>query len=162
MRVLAFILILFFLVGCNQHTTENKKNEAIIDSLKQQLAATYKPGFGEFMSGIQMHHAKLWFAGQNKNWELADFEIHEIGEALEYLKKFCTDRPETKSLAMINAPMDSIIKSVEQKNPALFNSSFTLLTNTCNNCHIETKHGFNKVIIPIAPPVTNQDFKPVQ
>ena len=35
------------------------------------------PGFEEFMSNIQAHHAKLWFAGQNHNWKLADFEIHE-------------------------------------------------------------------------------------
>src|SRR5678815_534119 len=93
------------LVACNQpgKTAQLQKQ---IDSLKQQLANMYKPGFGEFMSGIQVHHAKLWFAGQNQNWPLADFEINEIKEALEDIPKYCADRPEVKSLPMINVPLD--------------------------------------------------------
>ena len=94
------------------------------------------------MSGIQMHHAKLWFAGQNENWPLADFEIHEILEALEDIQKFCVDRPESKSIGMINPAIDSISYAIQQKNLQLFKNSFTLLTNTCNNCHKATEHGF--------------------
>jgi hypothetical protein len=26
------------------------------------------------MSGIQVHHAKLWFAGDARNWKLAEFK----------------------------------------------------------------------------------------
>ena len=39
------------------------------------------------MSGIQVHHEKLWFAGTAKNWRLADFEIHEIMEAVDDIAK---------------------------------------------------------------------------
>src|SRR5689334_4746808 len=106
--------------------------QAIIDSLQKQLNETYKPGFGASMSGIQTHHAKLWFSGVNQNWPLADFEVHEIQEALEDIQKFCGDRPESKSIGMINPPIDSINNAIQQKNPQLFKSSFTLLTNTCN------------------------------
>jgi hypothetical protein len=136
--------------------------QATIDSLQKQLNETYKPGFGEFMSGIQTHHAKLWFAGQNQNWPLADFEVHEIQEALEDLQKFCSDRPELKTIEMINPAMDSVNNAIQQKNPQLFKSSFVLLTNTCNNCHKATEHGFNVVTVPTNLPVVNQDFKPVK
>jgi hypothetical protein len=63
---------------------------------------------------------------------------------------------------MITAPIDSVINSIQQKNPQLFKSGFVLLTNTCNTCHKATEHGFNVIIIPTNPPVTNQDFKPVK
>lgn len=110
------------------------------------------------MSSIQMHHAKLWFAGKNGNWELAEFEIGEIQESLDDIKKYNQDRPEIKEIPMIDIPMDSLKAAITAKNAEQFKNSFNLLTNTCNNCHSITKHGFNKIKIPDTPPVTNQVF----
>src|SRR5258705_5044844 len=101
-KCLLSIVVALMTISCNQESDKVQKMQATIDSLQRLLTESYKPGFGEFMSGIQMHHAKLWFAGQNDNWELADFEIHEIQEALEDVQKFCNDRPEAKSITMIN------------------------------------------------------------
>lgn len=134
--------------------------QSTIDSLRKELAAAYKPGFGEMMSGIQAHHAKLWFAGLYQNWELAGFEMHEIQEGLENIEHYCSDRPETRSLSMLNAALDSMNNSIAKTNIELFKKSYILLTTGCNNCHKETAHAFNVVTIPVAPPVTNQDFKP--
>jgi hypothetical protein len=44
------------------------------------------------MSSIQVHHAKLWFAGQNQNWELADFEMHEIAGIDDAIKEYQSER----------------------------------------------------------------------
>jgi hypothetical protein len=84
-------LIIFLIItnesqACDQQTDNNKILQNRIDTLEKKLSDTYKPGFGEFMSSIQVHHSKLWFAGQNQNWKLADFEIHEIMEAIENIK----------------------------------------------------------------------------
>jgi hypothetical protein len=114
------------------------------------------------MSDIQMHHAKLWFAGTNNNWKLADFKAHEIEEALEDLQKFNTDRPETKVIGMINPAIESISDATNQQNQQLFKIHYVLLTNTCNNCRQATEHGFNVITIPATPPISNQSFKPVQ
>ena len=157
-----FLILSFFVLGflsCNQQNN-SKELHTRIDSLEKKLANSYQPGLGEFMSSIQVHHAKLWFAGENENWPLADFELHEIAEALDDVKNFNSDRPEIKSLTMIDAPLDSISKSVQQKNVSTFKSNFVLLTTTCNNCHRDTDHGFNVVKIPDTPPFSNQDFKP--
>jgi hypothetical protein len=35
------------------------------------------------MTATQLRHAKLWFAGRHKNWDLAAYEINEIKEGLE-------------------------------------------------------------------------------
>lgn len=157
-----FTLVVLVLVSCNRQSKEVRQKQSKIDSLQKQLAETYKPGLGDFMLGIQLHHAKLWFAGQNQNWPLADFEIHEILESLDDIHKFCNDRAEVKALGMINPPLDSVTNAVQQKNVQLFKNSFILLTNTCNSCHQATAHGFNVVTIPTNLPVVNQNFSPIQ
>lgn len=162
MRSFAAILFVWFLFGCTPGNSETKKLQAKVDSLENELSKTYKPGFGEFMSGIQVHHAKLWFAGTNQNWALADFEIHEIQESLEDIKKFCSDRPEARSVSMIDPAMDSVSLAIRQKDPGLFKNNYTLLTAACNDCHKATEHAFNIITVPTNLPVVNQDFKPVQ
>lgn len=158
MRHILLIILTFVFFACNQQT-DNKVLQNRIDSLESKLADTYKPGFGEFMSGIQTHHSQLWFAGQNENWKLADFEVHEIMEAIEDIQKFQTERKESQMIGMINPALDSINNAIQQKNPALFKSSYTLLTYTCNNCHRAADFEFNVVKIPDTQPFSNQDFK---
>jgi len=162
MRRLSLIILNFGLFACNHHTDNTKILQSRVDSLKIKLEDTYKPGFGEFMSNIQAHHSKLWFAGKSKNWKLADFEIHEIKEAIYNIQKFQTGRKESQMIEMINPALDSVNNAIQRKNPALFRSSYSLLTNTCNNCHRETKFEFNVVKIPDSSPFSNQEFKLVK
>jgi len=150
--------VILFLAACNHQSDNSNRLQQQIDSLKNKLNKTYKPGLGEFMTEIQLHHAKLWFAGKNANWELANFEMGEIRESIDAIQQYCTDRPEIRELPLINPPLDSLKMAITGRNKILFNSSFILLTNTCNNCHQVTKHGFNIIRIPDTPPVTNQVF----
>ena len=148
------------LFSCNRQSSNTAILNKKIDSLQTQLNNSYKPGLGEFMSQIQIHHAKLWFAGKYENWPLADFEVGEIREALDDIPKFCADRPEVKSIDVIEPAMDSLSAAIKAKDQRRFDSSFTLLTATCNDCHKATNHGFNQIKIPDVPPVSNQVFKP--
>src|ERR1041385_1236314 len=127
MKTIILLLFASLFFSCNSSQKDIKKLEARLDSVQKNA---YKPGFGEFMSNIQVHHAKLWFAGQNNNWPLADFEIHEIMETVDALKKYQADRVETNSLSMIQGPLDSVNGSIEKKDPLAFKNSFVLLTNT--------------------------------
>jgi hypothetical protein len=158
MKPILIFLVLICLTSCVQQNADIQKLQVKVDSLGTELKDTYKPGLGEFMMGIQMHHAKLWFAGINKNWELADFEVHEIGETLDDIKKYCTDRPEVKSIRMIDPAIKSIGEAIQRKDVQLFRAGFTELTSDCNSCHKDNKHGFNVISIPTSLPVTNQKF----
>lgn len=158
--MLLLLPAVFLFASCNNQTNENQQLRVRIDSLQQKLNDTYKPGLGEFMLGIQLHHAKLWFAGINKNWKLADFEVHEIGETLDDIKKYCTDRPEVKSIGMINPAINSINEAIKKKDLTLFKKGFIMLTDNCNDCHKDNQHEFNIITIPTASPVVNQEFKP--
>jgi hypothetical protein len=159
MRQCILALLFFFLFACNQQGNNTDVLQQRIDSLRSRIDSAYTPGLGEFMSSIQMHHAKLWFAGKNGNWELANFEMEEIRESIDDIQKYNTERPEISSIPMILPPLDSLKIAIAAKNIASFKSSFILLTNTCNHCHRATKHAFNIIKIPDGPPVTNQVFE---
>ena len=156
--IFLFAAILFF--SCNQGQKDAGQLQIRIDSLQQLVNKSYKPGLGEFMLGVQQHHARLWFAGTYQNWPLADFEVHEIGETLDDIKQYCTDRPEIKSLGIIDPAINSISKAIKQKDLEQFKKAFTELTADCNTCHKDNQHGFNVIVIPTGLPVENQNFKP--
>ena len=160
MKQTAYLILTLALFSCRPPGTDNEVLQRQIDSLRGQLADAYKPGFGEFMSNIQAHHVKLWFAGKNENWALADFEIHEIMEALDDIEKYQTERKESQLVGMIHPALDSVNVAIENKDAALFKDTYIALTNTCNRCHRAADFGFNIVKIPDAQPFSNQEFKP--
>jgi hypothetical protein len=162
MKLIYLLLLAALLAGCKPPSNNNQQLKKRIDSLELKGANSYKPGFGEFMSAIQAHHAKLWFAGTSKNWKLADFELKEITESIEDIKQFETDRKETKTIGMIEPALDSVALAVSKNDEPLFEKHFKQLTNTCNSCHKANEFEFNVVKIPTVQAFSNQEFKPVQ
>ncbi|MFA6542152.1 MAG: hypothetical protein WCT99_11165 [Bacteroidota bacterium] len=152
-----FLILPLLLAACGDSAKIHQLQEQI-DNLEVQSANSYKPGFGEFMSGIQIHHAKLWFAGKNRNWDLARFELGEIGETVDAIQKYQKERKESESLPLLAPALDTLRTAVDRHDVNLFVKSFTALTNTCNSCHRSVKFGFNVVTIPSSPPFSNQDF----
>ena len=148
------------LAACSQQPGKSQLMQIQIDTLQKKLDNSYKPGLGEFMMAIQLHHAKLWYAGINENWKLANFELQEIQETLEDVRKYNADRPEVKMAGMIDPPLDSLDAAIRQKDEKLFERDFVVLTATCNNCHKATEHEFNVITIPASLPVSNQNFRP--
>ena len=47
----------------------------------------YSSGIAEIMIMTQIRHAKLWLAGDVRNWDLADYQIDELKEGLEDVVK---------------------------------------------------------------------------
>jgi hypothetical protein len=159
--ILIFTIIFFLaaeLISCSGTQDNTRMNERV-DSLERKLTDSYKPGLGEFMIGIQIHHAKLWYAGQNRNWELAGFETDEIKEIIADIHTYQSQRKESKMTVMLSPALDSMNLAIQQKNLTGFIRSYNLLTNTCNNCHRASGFGFNVVKTPESPPFSNQDFK---
>jgi hypothetical protein len=128
------------------------------DTLSKPVSNPYKPGMGDFMLNIQIHHAKLWFAGQAGNWRLANFETGEIQEGLEDVQHYCADRHDVKQISKIIPALEAVNKSIEQKDKALFKIRFNLLTNSCNSCHKAANHDFIVIKVPDVPPFSNEEF----
>ncbi len=50
------------------------------------------PRLADLMNeAMQVHHTKLWFAGQASNWVLADYEMKKIKETIEEIKETIVD-----------------------------------------------------------------------
>ena len=122
----------------------------------------YVPGLGEFMGAIQMRHAKLWFAGKAKNWQLAAYELDELKEAFEDAAKY---QPEFKGKPiaeligrMTNVPMTSLEKAIAAKDIAGFTKALDQLSSACMSCHQATGYGFISIQRPTSPHLTNQRY----
>ena len=157
----AGLLLLGGLTSCGGNDQRTAALNERVDSLETAIAHAYRPGLGEFMSGIQVHHVKLWFAGTNANWKLADFEVHEIMESLDDIKTYASDRKETAMIEIIDPALDSVNVAIAKQDTALFRSAYRSLTNSCNSCHQATDHGFNVITVPTSPPFSDQRFAPV-
>ncbi|MEZ5034486.1 MAG: hypothetical protein R2796_05825 [Chitinophagaceae bacterium] len=161
MKNIYFCLLLFFSLSC--HTKSAAHDQSAIKDLQNKISHIYQPGFGDIMSIIQIHHAKLWFAAVQHNWALANFEIGEIKEGIEDIEQYKKEEhgDYVAAMKMIDEPIDKVAKAIEQKNDSAFHKNYILLTNTCNTCHQATGHAFIQIKVPDYSPAINQEFSPM-
>ncbi|MDB5124873.1 MAG: hypothetical protein JWP94_3002 [Mucilaginibacter sp.] len=156
---LSLALPFSIMVGCEQSGSEKVDLKTRIDSLQNKLNSSYIPGTGAIMNTIvQPHHLKLWFAGQHKNWALAEYERQELMGGFEKIQKYHKDKPEATAVAMIFPAMDAVEKAIRDKDAAAFKNNFVVLTNTCNTCHKALKYEFNVIKVPTTNSFGNQSF----
>ena len=124
----------------------------------------YSPGIAEIMIATQIRHAKLWLAGDARNWALADYEIDEIKEGLEDVVQYFPvykDMPVGKMIeATIMAPIEEVEKAIKSRDRAKFVSAFDKLTTACNSCHQAANRAFIVIQRPSAATFPNQSFAP--
>jgi hypothetical protein len=124
----------------------------------------YVPGLGEFMGGIQLRHAKLWFAGQAQNWPLASYELDEILEAFDDIAIYQPqiDNKPAKQLidTTVGKPLERLKSSISSKDAAGFVTAFDSLSQACSACHASAHHDFIVIQRPESIPLTNQRFSP--
>lgn len=116
------------------------------------------------MGDMQRFAEKLYFAGQARNWELAEFYLHEIEETSEeIIAAGVVDEGVAVSSfmkAMLPPSIATAKESLKARDSAQFLSSYEGLLSSCNACHQSAKHGFVKIIVPRQPTYQNQDFSP--
>jgi uncharacterized membrane protein len=116
---------------------------------------------------VQPRHVKLYYAGRDKNWELAAFELRELrasfrraGQAIPTYRM----QDVNKAVETITAPhLDRLDKAIAARDSALFARAYGTLTNSCNACHSAMEHAFLVMKVPDAGVVSeysDQDFRP--
>ena len=130
------------------------------DSDRPQSA--YVPGLGDIMGATQMRHAKLWFAGQNGNWQLAGYELGEIKEGFEVAVTLHPNFMGVPVSSLITAftakPLDALVSAIAARSKDDFTKAFDQLTSGCNGCHHAANKPFIVINRPSVPPVSNQVF----
>jgi cytochrome c1 len=120
---------------------------------------TYVPALGDIMSAAQFRHIKLWFAGKQKNWELARYELEQVRTSLEEAATHYHAIPADYVGATVD-PIKTINGAIEAKNSAQFVRGFRELTAACNACHKGIGRGFIVLQVPTSSPFTDQSFAP--
>jgi hypothetical protein len=130
----------------------------------QNPQPSHAPGLVESMLTAQSHHAKLWFAGNAQNWELAEYQIDELEEGLEDTAKNVPDYkgvPVGKMIeSLIMAPIAEVESAVKSRDRARFTAAYDKLTAACNSCHEGANRGFIVIVRPAATAFPNQSFAP--
>jgi len=126
------------------------------------LGVGFSPGLGEFMTAMQLHMGKIWFAGKSRNWDLARYELDELRETVDaaqglYATKNGVDVSKLLA-ALTEGEISRLGDAVEKKNQSDFTRTYDEALSACNGCHEASGHRFIKITRPSAPPVTNQKW----
>jgi hypothetical protein len=128
-------------------------------------APGYRPGLGDLMTGtVQPRHTKLAFAGREKNWVYAAYELHELDEAFDRItvawpiwqRLRIVELVET----MIRQPMLDLGQAIKEKNDGKYTVAYGQLTDACNACHQAAKRGYVVIQEPKDNMFADQDFRP--
>src|SRR5262249_54985004 len=140
MIALLVIAILFLLVrvwslGSEIQAIRDRSSRELAslqDSLKRaraDLASTKEaiPGLGEYMTTIQLHAGKLWFAAKASNWDLAQYELDELKETMEAAKGLNAEKNGVKISNVLDSVLQTQVaeldKSIKSKSAPEFQKS---------------------------------------
>ena len=150
----------------------NERNDrtiaALQDSLKRSqadlaIAKESMPGLGEYMTTIQLHAGKLWFAAKASNWELSQYELDELKETMEAAKALNAEKNGVKISNVLDSVLQTqvaqLAESIKRKSQAEFQKSYDETLSACNGCHAEAGYKFIHIVRPSSPPVTNQRWE---
>ncbi|MFA5669520.1 MAG: hypothetical protein WC967_09750 [Balneolaceae bacterium] len=152
-----FILILsaIGLVFINYLITSNLIEEQNDHEKHQPMPLIYQ------MSFMQHFSTKLYFAGIEENWELADLYSHELEEIAEEIVEEDVeyDGNDISKLteAMLISQIELVEDAIDAKDLPTFKRNYQTLINSCNACHAATGHSAIKITVPTVNPY-NQDF----
>ncbi len=116
----------------------------------------------ESMGNVQRYFNKLWFAGNNANWELASFYVHEIEEVFESIEGAQVVDEGKDISALVKMMAEPGIKSLEegigQVDTSAFKENYMIMMNACNSCHAVAGHAFIQIKLPETPAFDNQVY----
>ena len=165
-NLIAFIILFAWVWMLNSETRSlRSKNDQDRKSFQTDIANIKESaqGLGEFMTTMQLHMGKLWFAARASNWDLAEYELDELKETMEAAQRLNSE----KSGVKISGVLDSVIQtqvaplaeSIKRKSPVEFQKSYDATLSACNECHTEAGYKFIHIVRPTVPPVTNQRWE---
>lgn len=113
------------------------------------------------MSFMQHFSTKLYYAGAEENWELADFYSHELEETAEdvFDANFEHHGHDVSNLieTMLYPAIERVEEAIDAEDVELFKNNYQTLINSCNACHKATGHPYLEMKTPESNPY-NQNF----
>jgi hypothetical protein len=125
----------------------------------------YRPSLADLMSAtIQPRHVKLAFAGREKNWVFAAYEIKQLSDAFDRLSQQWPQWRQQRLVLLVETivrdPLFELDNAVKAEDDAKFAEGYQHLTDACNACHAAAL--MTPVVIqdPKESMFPDQDFRP--
>jgi hypothetical protein len=127
------------------------------------------PSQSHAMADVGYHWSNLWFAGEQKNWPLAEFYFNESRSHIQWaimirpIRKDAENR-DVDLQAIFNALDVSSFAAVKfaiaQKDSQKFTAAYKSALEGCYACHKSSAKPFLRVTVPGAPAQAIIDFAP--
>jgi hypothetical protein len=114
---------------------------------KFDLIAKHLRGFDMAMVETGYRYQQLYWAGEDQNWEYADYQLQKIRTAIENGLERRPKRAASAEtfLTMVLPAVSQVIAAHDQ---TLFRRRFGALTAACNSCHDAEQMAFVRVAVP--------------
>jgi len=150
MKKTIILILTFGLFACNhQSEKETAQGDWIKGTEAEQIKTIEKQfrGFDNAMVETGYRYQELYWAGQDQNWEYANYQIEKIKIAIE---NGLERRPKRAKSAehFLTYVLPEMKKTLEIKDTVIFNKNFQTMTINCNSCHAMEKVQFFSVQIP--------------
>lgn len=134
------IIALLLLWSCGNNQEQNVQGKWIKGTEQEKLKSIENQfrGFDMAMVETGYRYQELYWAGQDENWEYADYQIEKIRKAIE---NGLERRPKRAKSAehFLTVALPEMEKALEKRGTVVFNKNFQMLTNSCISCHATEK-----------------------
>lgn len=126
------------------------------------------PSQSHSMMDVGFHFQNLWFAGEKKNWPLAEFYLNETRSHLRWTVRIRPVRRSSRGPVNLAPMLDGIEKgpltklreSINAKNSTQFVAAYKETIEACYLCHKASEKPFLRPMIPTTPAQGIINFEP--
>lgn len=169
-----FALLLLLGTACSRPEPDSTREIAALRAelaslklVRNDLKPAAPPELGQQMLELQIRHARLWQAGEARNWLLTQFQLAELRESLSGVVELNGDHAalQPKRLAeVLPAITDPALKqlqaAVDAQDGQKFDAAYDGLSKSCTTCHEASDHGFLVIQRPQTPMLDNLRAEP--
>jgi mono/diheme cytochrome c family protein len=113
-----------------------------LDTLADQHA-----GFSRTMVEVGYRYSELYWAGEDENWEMAEYQLEHIEEAMHAGFQRRPARKASSQMFMTQA-VPAVGQAIAARDQDEFREQFQRFTTHCNACHAMEQVGFIQVHVP--------------
>jgi hypothetical protein len=150
MKNFATILVILTISACQSESQSPAQGDWITGTPQNQIETIEKQfrGFDMAMVETGYRYQELYWAGQDQNWEHANYQLKKIKKAIT---NGLERRPKRASSAtnFLNVTLLEMEKAIQTQDTTMFKTNFQQLTISCNNCHKMEKLAFFSVKEPV-------------
>jgi hypothetical protein len=160
-------------VGWSATTEADAANTAAPDAIaalqsENEHLRSLIPSQSHAMMDVAYHFTNLWFAGQHRNWPLAQFYFNETRNHIQWAVRLVpvrkTSHGDLQLGDMFSALDATLLADLKQQIVAKdlrgFTKSYRAAITGCNACHTAADKPFLHVTVPDQPEASVIDFAP--